>query len=84
MCCSRRERYSDRLCQETVSTQTDSLRDFFWNYFRPCLSHPRKCESDSFGAVESPDCLNQARKRQPWQLFPPVRNSKTNKLWNTL
>src|SRR5262245_1976729 len=26
----------------------------FWNYFPPCLSHPRKCESDSFGAVASP------------------------------
>jgi len=31
---------------------------FFGNYFPPCLSHPRKCESDSFGAVGSPDCLN--------------------------
>ena len=35
-----------------------SFAIFFGNYFPPCLSHLRKCESDSIGAVGSPDCLN--------------------------
>ena len=53
----------------------------FWNCYPPCLSHPRKCAFDSFGAEALITGVMEMRRAEP---FAPVRSAETNKLKNML
>ena len=48
----------------------------FWNYFPPCFSHPRKSESDSFGAVTT---LRSSQKRKNKKTMKHVMMKERNK-----